>query len=576
MDQWYLYCKKADFYAISEKFNISPMLARIIRNRGIVSDDEIDAYLNGGLERLHDPFLLKGMQEAVVLTKEAILSHRKIRIIGDYDVDGICSSYILKTFISKAGGDCDVRLPDRLLEGYGMNEEMVRECKEDGISLIITCDNGVSSFDAVKLARSFGIDCIITDHHEVPENVPDANIIIDPKQKDCPYPFKEICGAGVAYKFVQALNRYMNLNEACLLDSLLQFAGMATIADIVPLIDENRVLAKEGIKRLKNTDNLGLNKLFSARELEKAYLESYHVSFIISPCINSAGRLKNAILAYNLLEENDEFVAEEIANGLCMLNEERKELTNKQSIAAEKFIEDSKREDGLIEKVLVVFLPDAHESVAGIIAGRLKDKYNRPTLVITNSEDGLKGSGRSINQYNLIEELKRHSELFQKFGGHAKACGFTLKQNGTDWETVKKISDSLNADCRLDENDFINKIWIDIQLPFRYITEEFVNELKKLEPFGTANEKPVFAEKNVFVSQAMIIGKNNNLLKLKMTGPDGTTIDGLIFGSEENTKKSYEEISRAHYISILYYPDINYYRDMATPQAIIKAYKINQ
>ena len=575
MERWYIHCKKAEFARISQKFHISPILARIIRNRDVITDDEIEKYLNIDLKNMYDPFLMKGMNDGIRLMSDSIRLGRKIRVIGDYDVDGVCSSFILKAIIQKAGGNVDVRLPDRILEGYGMNEVMAEEAHSDGISLIITCDNGVSSYDAVNLARMYGIDVILTDHHEIPSQLPAANVIIDPKQADCNYPFKEICGAGVAYKFAQALNSYCNLHAETLLDDLLQFAGMATIADIVPLQDENRIFASEGIQRLRNTTNTGLNALMKVRGLTKENLNAGSIGYVLGPCINSAGRLKNAIIAFQLLEEKDPFHAEKIANELSALNEERKNLTMSQgNIAFQKLNEKAQASERL-EKVLVLYLPEAHESVAGIIAGRVKDEYNRPAIVITRSEEGLKGSGRSTDSYNLIGALQQIPDVFQKYGGHAKACGFTLKMKGTEEETVENLSALLNANCFLSEKDLDRVIWADMQLPVKYINEFFVKELEKLEPFGMNNEKPLFAERNLKVNSAAIIGKNNNVLKMNLEDSEGCQVEGIFFGNEKNVQEHYYAILEHPCVSILYYPGINEFNGRKTPQAVIKTLQIS-
>ena len=568
MEKWLIYCKKADFAAISQKFNITPMLARIIRNRDVCGDEAIAEYLNGGIEDMHDPFLLDGMDEAVSLILSSINEGRKIRIIGDYDVDGVCSSYILNSYFRFLGADSDVRLPDRILEGYGMNVSMADEAFADGVSLIVTCDNGVSSLDAVTRAKELGMDIIITDHHEIPEVLPPANVIVDPKLKDCAYPFKEICGGGVAYKVVKALSKYVDPSKIeesdALLDSLLQFAGMATVADIVPMTGENRIFAREGISRLRHTENVGLRALMDARSVDMENISAYHIGFILGPCINSAGRLKNADIAYRLLESRYADEAAAIAAELSALNEERKELTIKQAAIAEEMVNEM-AERGQLPKVIVLYLEDAHESVAGIIAGKIKDIFNHPVIVLTKSEDGIKGSARSIDSYNMIGEISKYPELFTRFGGHAKAAGFTLKC------TPDELSKALNDNCTLNDDDLVKKVWIDMQLPFEYVTEDFVEELKLLEPFGTGNEKPLFAEKDIKVVYYNVFGKNNNVLKLRLRNKNGSTIDGIMFGSEQEIAAKCAEIENADTVSFTYYPDINEFRGTKTPQVQIRS-----
>lgn len=576
MNRYYLYCKKADFKQISEKFQISPMLARIIRNRDIVTEAEIEEYLNGGTDRLFDPFLMKGMEEAVPLLLHAIQEQKKIRIIGDYDTDGVCSSYILKSFLNLSGAKADIRLPNRMMDGYGMNADMVMDASDDGIGLIITCDNGVSSYEAVQQAKEEGIPVVITDHHEVPLPLIDGDAVIDPKQEGCEYPYKELCGAGVAYKVVSALEKKLEemnwpgcAERKALLDDLLQFVGMATIADVVPLTGENRILAKAGIERLRNTENPGLNALFKIRGIDRSVISSYHIGFVIAPCINSAGRLEDAEVALKMLEETDPHQAEAYAQHLSSLNEERKEMTVVQTKEASAMAQRMQKELGALPPVLVLFLPDAHESIAGIIAGRLKEEFGRPVLVLTNSEDGIKGSGRSVDIYPMIDELRKHESLFRKLGGHAKAAGFTLAEG----ISPEDVSRELNASCSLTEEMLVEKKWIDMQLPFQYISEAFVQELSLLEPFGIRNEKPVFAEKDIHVKNIFVFGKNNNVLKLELVNSEGYPIEAIKYGSEEQIGREAEELASGKQtygddfqLSFTFYPTINEFRGIRTIQ----------
>ncbi len=584
MKKWYLHCKKADFADISQKFNITPMLARIIRNRDIVGDEAIKEYLYGSIDYMHNPYLFKGMSEAVDIIFSAINANKKIRVVGDYDVDGICSSYILKQSIKKIGGDVDVRIPDRVFDGYGMNENMSDEAFSDGVGLIITCDNGVSAYEAVNKARSFGIDVIVTDHHEVPYPLINANVVIDAKQEGCTYPYKELCGGAVAYKVAQALiERAKKIAKSVdekreldkLIDELLLYAGMATVADIVPLTQENRIFAKEGIKRLKITQNEGLKALMDSKNIEQENINAFYIGFILGPCINSAGRLKNAAMAFDLLEEKDPEKAKEKALELVELNEVRKNLTISQTTLAMEQI-DKMGEN--IPKVLVIYLSEAHESIAGIIAGRLKEEYSRPALVITNSDEGLKGSARSVENYNMIEALTKNSDCFNKFGGHAKAAGFTLASD----MTAEKLSDILNRDCFIAEEDLEEKKWIDMQLPFQYISEQFINELERLEPFGQKNEKPCFAEKNVKVN-SIYMSRNANCLKLNLENEAGYKINGIMFRNEEVIKEQYEILKNAKekadgclLVSLIFYPYINYFRGEKSLQIKIDEIIINQ
>ena len=570
MGNYYLYCKKADFAAIADEFHITPMTARILRNRDLCSHEEIQAFLSGTLSSLHDPFLMKGMKEAVEMIKKAVSEGRKIRVIGDYDVDGICSSYIIRHVIESLGGKADVRLPDRILEGYGMNCDMIREAALDQVELIITCDNGVSAHDAVREAKLKGIDVIVTDHHEVPYPLVEADVVIDPKQEGCPYPYKELCGGGVAYKLAQALLSDVNKDLAeKLLEEFLQFAGMATVADLVPLTGENRILAKEGIKRLQKTDNEGLKAILQIRGAKAEEINEFYIGFIIGPCLNSAGRLKNAKLAYDLLEETDPIAAGNKAKELSELNDERKDLTRNQTAEADLKIRDTYPDMSNLPKVLVIYLPSAHESVAGIIAGRLKDLYSRPALVITNSDDGMKGSGRSVEAYDLIGEMQQHADLFKKFGGHKKAAGFSLNEG----ITPEDISKQLNDTCYLSLDELAEKIWVDMELPFKYVSESFVNELQLLEPFGLGNERPLFARRNVLIRKLFVLGKNQNVLKLLLEDEEGTQLEAVLFGPTEQIQEKAEwlqpKMTGEETVSVFYHPDINEFRYQKIPQARI-------
>lgn len=570
MGNYYLYCKKADFASIAEQFHITPMTARILRNRDLCSHEEIRAFLSGTLEDLHDPFQMRGMQEAVAMIRNAVAQNKKIRVIGDYDVDGICSSYIIRHAIESLGGHADVRLPDRILEGYGMNCDMIKEAEADQVELIITCDNGVSAHDAVKEAKEKGIDVIVTDHHEVPYPLVKADVVIDPKQEGCPYPFKELCGGGVAYKLAQALLSAEDANKReQLLEDFLQFAGMATVADLVPLTGENRILAKEGIKRLQKTNNKGLQAILDIRGANAEEINEFYIGFIIGPCLNSAGRLANAKIAYDLLEETDPVIAAEKAKELSDLNDERKELTRKQTEEADRMIRQSYPEGDILPKVLVIYLPSAHESVAGIIAGRLKDLYSRPALVVTNSDEGMKGSGRSVEAYDLIGEMAKHSELFKKFGGHKKAAGFSLN----DGIQPEDISRSLNEACDLSASDLSEKVWVDMELPFKYVSEDFVNELQLLAPFGLGNERPLFARRGVLIRKISVLGKNQNVLKMLLEDEEGTQLDAVCFGPAEEIQKKAERLQlkmeEEEAVSVFYHPDINEFRNQRAPQARI-------
>lgn len=629
MSQYYIYCKKADFNRLAGQFHISPILARILRNRDLISDSEIGEYLYGGTELLYDPFRMKGIEEAVPLLFDAVKAGKKIRIIGDYDCDGVCSSYILQRYLSFLGANADIRLPDRVKDGYGMNPDMVKEASKDGVGLLLTCDNGVSSYAAVEEAKRCRIPVIITDHHEVPLPLIEADAVLDPKQPDDTYPYHELCGAGVAYKLLCAMDRSLfggaagndgssavqsadDINDAtgktgpeaaqtidgvrkapekaglgadrslevtggaaaskALLRELLQYVAIATIADVVPLNGENRILAKEGMQILRETENPGLLALMRERRIEPAGLNSYHIGFILAPAINSAGRLKKADIALNLLKADGEDAAR-LAKELSDLNQERKHLTEIQFADANRVVEEMLERDGKLPLILVLYLPEAHESIAGILAGRLKDRYERPALVLTDSKEGLKGSGRSVENYNLIEELRKQQELFLKLGGHAKAAGFTLAKG----VSAEDLSERLVTQCQSKEEDLAEKKWIDMKLPFTFANGDLIREIGLLEPFGTGNPQPVFAAEQVRVNRVMLLGRNNNVLRLSLTDADGRSIEGIYYGSEEMLVPVYEAIfagkereGEAYRISFVYLPEWNEFRGERSVQLRIQ------
>lgn len=556
---YYIQCKKADFAEISAKFNISPILARIIRNRDIVTCEDIDMYLNRDVSYLYDPFLLKDMDRAVEIIAGAIQDKVKIRVVGDYDTDGICAAYILKKILKAAGANADIRIPDRVSEGYGLNSDIVREAKADRIGLIITCDNGISAHGAVEEAKKNGMQVIVSDHHEVSYPLVGADAVIDAKQDDCSYPFREICGAAVAYKIADALCRKLVKAQEGLLKELLVFAGLATIADVVPLKDENRIFAKECIKNISNIDNAGLKSLLEVKKIDRDKLSAFHIGFIIAPCLNSAGRLKDADAALRLLESKDKKEAERLAKELSELNETRKTMTNSGVIRAEK-LADSILEKDDDTRIIAVYLKDTHESIAGIIAGRLKDEYSRPVLVITDSEKGLKGSGRSVDAYNMIEALREHGELFDKLGGHAKAAGFSLAEG----ISAGDVSAALNASCALSVSELAPKHWIDMVLPFKYISCELIKELELLEPAGLGNPRAVFAGQKLKISDLVILGMNKNVLKMSLTDPEGIKLEALMFGNELDIAERYGEVAQTEKegkeVSIVYQPQLNEFR----------------
>lgn len=575
--KWVVAAKKADFNAIGNKFHISPYLARIIRNRDIITEEEINKYLNGTPKDMHDASLLKDIDIASDIIRDAVDAKVPIRIVGDYDIDGVCASYILKSGIEYLGGNVDVRLPDRIQDGYGINEAIISEACQDGIELIITCDNGIAAAKEIDLANSLGITVVVTDHHEVPfveENgirtsiIPKADAVIDPKQEDCAYPFDGICGAMVAYKLISyMLNGYEGADEKELLDELFSFAAFATIGDVMELVDENRIAVKYGLEILKNTSNLGMKTLMEVTRVKTDMLSVYHVGFILGPCINASGRLDTANRALSLFGSVDKAEATVIAQELSDLNESRKNMT---LTFAQEAIDTVNREYNE-DKVLVVFLPKCHESIAGIVAGRIREKFYKPSIVLTlDAEGNVKGSGRSIEGYNMFEELSKVKELFTKFGGHKMAAGMSLNRDNVDI-----LREKLNNNCMLTDEDLIEKMVIDIALPVGYVTLELVEEINRLAPFGVSNAKPLFAQKDVPIKQMQLIGKNKNVLKLTLDGVDGNglhkNVDAMLFN---NAEEVYNEISGHDSISILYQAGINEYMGRKNVQLLIQDYMI--
>ncbi len=578
-EKWYLQTKKVDFNNIAEKYNISPIVSRIIRNRDIVEDSDINNYLNGTIDELNSPWLFKDMDKAVDILKIKISQENKIRIICDYDVDGICSGFILHQCLLNLGANVDIVIPHRIKDGYGINERLIKEASEDCVDTILTCDNGIAAIDQVKYAKELGMTVVITDHHEVvykEENgekkyiLPDADAVVNHKQKDCGYPFKELCGAMVAYQLMSALYDLMS-EGSMYIKKMLPYAAMATVCDVVELQGENRIVVKEGIKMLKTCNDVGINALIEQCNINKNAIDSYHFGFIIGPCLNASGRLETAKIAIKLLEEQNKEAAKELAEKLRKLNEERKEMTENGTIKATEMAENSDN------KVLVIYLKDCHESVAGIIAGRVREKFNKPTIVLTDAEDGVKGSGRSIEEYNMYEELSKVREVFTKFGGHKMAAGVSLKK-----ENIENLRKKLNENCNLTEEDLYLKVWIDMQLPLEYVTIELIDQLTLLAPFGKGNEKPVFAEKNLKIRKMQILGKKGNVLRLHIENSNGYRMTAMLFSrviefmSFVKEKFGQEEINKALVgqkndieIMVTYYPKINEYNGNTQIQIII-------
>lgn len=568
VEKWMVYAKKANFNEIGQKFSISPITARILRNRDIVEEEEIQRFLYGNLENLYSPYLMKDMKKATEILRDKIGAGKKIRVIGDYDIDGVCSSYILIEGLKRIGGKVDHRLPDRQEDGYGMHCGMIEEAKKAGIDTIITCDNGISAFEPVLLAKQYGMTVIITDHHEIPleegqEKIPSADAVIDPKQSECTYPFPEICGAVVAWKLIQALYACMGYSAQTAILEFLEFAAIATVGDVMKLQNENRIIVKYGLRKIRESRSVGLQALVLANELDVNHISAYHIGFIIGPCLNAGGRLQTAEIALQLLLETNEEKAKLLAQELKRLNDIRKDMTVKGLEDAVSQLEMTGRNQS--DKVLVVYLPECHESLAGIIAGRLREKYNKPAIVLTDSKEGLKGSGRSIPAYHMFLGLTGVKQYLTKFGGHPLAAGLSLEKKNLD-----RFREELNASCDLQEEDFIKKVWIDVPMPFEYASEKLIEELQALEPFGQGNEKPSFAERNVRIRSARVFGKNRNVVKLSLVNEHGVTAEGIWFGDGDAFMNEKGNRCQMH---LIYYPDLNAYNGMVSIQFVIKSYQ---
>lgn len=586
MENWVLLRKGADFQHISEKFHISPRVASLIRNRDVIGDDAIEKYLNGTIVDLYDGMLMKDMDKAVAVLGEKIKENAKIRIIGDYDIDGIQSTYILLEGFRMLGADVDSDIPDRMKDGYGLNRNLIDRALEADVDTIITCDNGIAAAEEIAYAKSMGMTIVVTDHHEVPYTeigagrryiLPEADAVVDPKQEDCTYPFKGLCGAAVAYKLVEALMEAMG-KDAEDADYLMENVAIATIGDVMDLVDENRIFVKQGLDMLKRTENLGLKALMECTGVNVDKLSPYHIGFVIGPCMNASGRLDTAKRALELLEAKKVAEADLLAGDLKALNDSRKDMTAQAVEEAFIQVENSELKDA---DVLVVYLPECHESLAGIVAGRIREKYYRPVFVLTKGAEGLKGSGRSIETWHMYEGLNRVKHLLSKFGGHKMAAGLSMPE-----ENLEQFRKEINEKSGITPEDLNEKIAIDMQLPFEYVNEKFIGELAVLEPFGKGNARPVFAERQVQVESARILGKNKNVLKLQVKDLHGTRMDAMYFGDVntfvEYVREKFGDIAcecllRGHghgiVMAFTYYPDINEYQGVRKPQIVIQNYK---
>ncbi len=583
-EKWTRYGDKIEHMEIANEYNINPIMAKIIRNRGVLREN-IGRYLDADLKDLYSPWLMKDMKKAVDIVMEKIADGKRIRVVGDYDIDGICSTYILVHGIEAVNGQVSYDIPDRVKDGYGINEAIIERAHGEGVDTIITCDNGIAAIEAIELAKSLGMTVIVTDHHEVPfeeENGEkryirvNADATVNPHQPDCDYPFKLLCGGGIAFKFIMALYEKCgkNIEDAY---EFIEFAAIATIGDIVDLQDENRILAKRGLEVIRTTKNVGLNALIKACDIVKTRISSYHIGFVIGPCLNASGRLETAKIGYELLNCKDEIEAAKMAESVKQLNETRKNITE---LGVKTALE--KAGEYAQDKVLVIYLKDVHESVAGIIAGRVKEHFNKPTIILTDTEDEkiVKGSGRSIEAYDMFANLTKVRDLFLKFGGHPMAAGLSLEET-----KVCEFRRRLNEESKLTDDDLIRKVMIDCGFKIKDITFSLPMELERLEPFGKGNEKPVFALSKAKISRMSIVGKNKNVVKIRLRDDTGMHVEGVVFNKTEELtafitdKFGEDELQKAYagrdnniYLSCIFYPDINEYNGIKNIQIIINNY----
>lgn len=625
MAKWFVAAKKADFYGIGQRFHISPVLARIIRNRDIEGEEQIEKYLHGSIDRMYDPALLKGSGMAALLLEQKIKEKKPVRVIGDYDADGICSAYILKKGLQTCGAVVDTAIPHRIKDGYGLNEHLVEEAYQDGIDTIVTCDNGIAAASQIALAKQYGMTVIVTDHHEIPYEetvdpksgkaerryiLPPADVVIDPKQEGDLYPFREICGAMVAFKLMQILFARLGLpgitagncgqtgqagagrqtgtagedgkaGQKGVLDELLEFAAFATICDVMPLRDENRIVVKQGLALMKQTQNIGLHALMEVNQIcpwIDGKLSAFHIGFVLGPCLNASGRLDSAKQALELLESRTRESAVAQAAFLKQLNDSRKELTEKFVEEAAEMIEAGPLKE---DRVLVVFLPDCHESIAGIIAGRIRERYYKPVFVLTRGEEGVKGSARSIEGYHIYEEMTKCRRFFTKYGGHKMAAGLSMRE-----EDVEAFRREINRICTLTEDDLQERVHIDVPLPVSHVSFDFVEELELLEPFGTGNEKPVFAQKDLLFLSARVLGKTGNVVKFTVQDDAGKRWEMMLFHGKEDfegcaVKKYgqaaldalYEGKSAGLLFDAVYYPGVNTWQGNTKLQLVLQKYR---
>lgn len=568
MERWVMLRKGADFAGIGKKFQISPRLACLIRNRDVVGEEAIGQYLNGTIGDLCDGMLMKDMDKAVEILREKLEEGKRLRVIGDYDIDGVNATYILLEGLKRLGADADYDIPDRMTDGYGLNIHLIHRAYDDGVDTVLTCDNGIAAAEEIAFGKDMGMTVIVTDHHEVPFEewggkkqylLPPADAVVDPKRPDCEYPFPHLCGAAVAYKLMEALWESMGRDSEDL-DDLIENVAIATVGDVMDLKGENRIFVKEGLQMLERTRNPGLRSLIECTGLADKTISAYHIGFVLGPCLNASGRLDTAKRALRLLEAKTRKEADQLAWDLKALNDSRKEMTEKAVKEAELMVEASALKE---DRVLVIYLPDCHESLAGIVAGRIRERYYKPAFVLTNASEGLKGSGRSIEAYSMYEELSRCKDLLMRFGGHRQAAGLSMKR-----ENLESFRKMINDHCTLTPQDLTEKVVIDMEMPFSCVTEGLIRELALLEPFGKGNTKPVFAARNVRLMDMRVMGRKKNVLKMRAVDANGNTVEAVYFGDVENLSGRKDTL-----LSITYYPTLNEYMGQATPQIVITHYQ---
>ncbi len=568
MERWVMLRKGADFAGIGKKFQISPRLACLIRNRDVVGEEAIGQYLNGTIGDLCDGMLMKDMDKAVEILREKLEEGKRLRVIGDYDIDGVNATYILLEGLKRLGADADYDIPDRMTDGYGLNIHLIQRAYDDGVDTVLTCDNGIAAAEEIAFGKDMGMTVIVTDHHEVPFEewggkkqylLPPADAVVDPKRPDCEYPFPHLCGAAVAYKLMEALWESMGRDSEDL-DDLIENVAIATVGDVMDLKGENRIFVKEGLQMLERTRNPGLRSLIECTGLADKTISAYHIGFVLGPCLNASGRLDTAKRALRLLEAKTRKEADQLAWDLKALNDSRKEMTEKAVKEAELMVEASALKE---DRVLVIYLPDCHESLAGIVAGRIRERYYKPAFVLTNASEGLKGSGRSIEAYSMYEELSRCKDLLMRFGGHRQAAGLSMKR-----ENLESFRKMINDHCTLTPKDLTEKVVIDMEMPFSCVTEGLIRELALLEPFGKGNTKPVFAARNVRLMDMRVMGRKKNVLKMRAVDANGSTVEAVYFGNVESLSALKDTL-----LSITYYPTLNEYMGQATPQIVITHYQ---